>query len=111
MSDVRTYRVIVRGEFQGLDEQLRAKLLAELDAHDLLLATYRPEGFLSYDADLRPFSIRCQVVQPADRSDQDAIDTGLLTALQLLDDAGLRHHRLRATATCLEDVKINRRRK
>ena len=105
---VRTYRVIVRGEFHDLTPAQRARLLAELDRHDLLLARYSADGDLAYDASLRPFTIRCQVVQPADRPDSEAIDTGLLIALRLLDDAGFKHRHLRATATCLEDVKINR---
>lgn len=108
MTEVRTYRVIVRGEFKDLDEDQRAKLLAELDQHDLFLAGYSDVGDLSYDATLRPFTVRCKLVQPADRADQDAIDSGLLTAITLLNTAALGYQRLRATATCLEDVKVRR---
>jgi len=109
MNDVRTYRVIVRGEFAGLADDHRAKLLAELDQHDLLRAGYSETGDLSYDADLRPFTVRCQVIQAADRPDQDAVDHGLLTAIALFEDAGLGHRHLRATAACLDDIKIPRR--
>jgi hypothetical protein len=105
---VRTFRVIVRGEFHDLRPAPRERLLAEVDQHDLLLARYSSTGDLAYDASLRPFTIRCQVVQPADRADAEAINTGLLIALRLLEEAGLAHRHLRATATCLEDVKINR---
>ncbi|MEV6284265.1 DUF6204 family protein [Kribbella sp. NPDC051770] len=108
-SEVRTYRVVTRGEFQNLSDDQRTKLRDELDQHDLLLAAYTETGTLSYDAELRPFTIRCLVVQPAGRADQEAADTGALVALELLDAAGLDHHRLRTTASCLEDVKINRR--
>jgi hypothetical protein len=109
-SDVRTYRVVTRGEFQNLTDAQRVKLRAELEQHDLLLADYTAAGTLSYDPELRPFTIRCQVVQPADRPDQEAADTGALVALELLESAGLDYHRLRTIATCLDDVKINRRR-
>jgi hypothetical protein len=108
-SEVRTYRVVTRGEFQHLTDAQREKLRAELDQHDLLLADYTEAGTLSYDAELRPFTIRCEVVQPADRTDQEAADTGALAALELLDGLGLEHHRLRTTATCLDDIKVKRR--
>lgn len=109
-SEVRTYRVVTRGEFQNLSDGQRAKLRAELDQHDLLLADYTESGTISYDAELRPFTVRCQVVQAAELPDQEAADTGALVALELLSAAGLEYHRLRTTATCLDDVKINRRR-
>lgn len=111
MNAVRTFRVIVRGEFTGLTADQRAELLAEVSSHDLLLAGYSETGDLSYDETLRPFTVRCQVIQPADRPDQDAIDHGLLTAGALLDGRGLAYQRLRATATCLEDIKIRRPRR
>ncbi|WP_344178341.1 DUF6204 family protein [Kribbella lupini] len=110
-SEVRTFRVVTRGEFQNLTGTQREKLRAELHEHDLLVADYTETGTLSYDAELRPFTVRCLVVQTADRADQEAVDTGVLVALELLERAGLDHHRLRTTASCLEDVKINRRRK
>ncbi|WP_350280263.1 DUF6204 family protein [Kribbella sp. HUAS MG21] len=106
--NVRTFRVIVRGEFTGLTHDQRERLRAEADRHDLLLAGYSDTGDLSYDETLRPFTVRCQVVQPADRPDQDAVDHGLLVASTLLDERGLAYQRLRASATCLEDIKIRR---
>src|SRR5688500_219559 len=89
MNAVRTFRVIVRGEFTGLTDDQRHRLLAEADRHDLLRATYSETGDLSYDETLRPFTVRCQVVQPADRPDQAAVDHGLLTASALLEELGL----------------------
>lgn len=111
MNEVRTFRVIVRGEFTGLTDAQRGVLRAELDQHDLLLATYSEAGDLSYDEALRPFTVRCQVVQPADRPDAGAVDHGLLTAGALLEGRGLGYQRLRATATCLEDVTVRRPRR
>ncbi|TWD80304.1 hypothetical protein FB561_1377 [Kribbella amoyensis] len=107
-SEVRTFRVIVRGEFRDLSEAQRDRLRAELDQHDLLTSGYPESGSLSYDAELRPFTVRCQVVQPADRPDQEATDTGTLVAIELLERAELGYDRLRTSATCLEDVKVNR---
>jgi hypothetical protein len=105
----REHRVVTRGEFQNLTDGQRDKLRAELDQHDLLLAGYTAAGTLSYDAELRPFTIRCEIVQAADRPDQEAADTGALAALELLDGLGLAHHRLRTTASCLDDIKVKRR--
>ncbi|MFI5691172.1 DUF6204 family protein [Kribbella sp. NPDC051586] len=111
MNELRTFRVIVRGEFADLTGEQRDRLLAEAGEHDLLLATYSATGDLSYDESLRPFTVRCQVEQPADRPDQDAVDHGLLVADELLEGRGLAYRHLRATATCLEDVKVRRPRR
>ncbi|MEV5960349.1 DUF6204 family protein [Kribbella sp. NPDC051952] len=111
MNAVRTYRVVVRGELTDVDDDQRATLLAEIDKHDLLVAGYSETGDLTYDESLRPFTVRCLLVQPADRPDQDAVDHGLLTAITLLESRGLAYQHLRATATCLEDIKIRRPRR
>ncbi|HET6737417.1 MAG TPA: DUF6204 family protein [Kribbella sp.] len=111
MNAVRTFRVIVRGEFTGLTDDQRDRLRAELGDHDLLLAGYSETGDLSYDETLRPFTVRCQVIQPADRPDEDAVGHGLLIAGALLGERQLPYQRLRATATCLEDIKIRRPRR
>ncbi|MFK4083032.1 DUF6204 family protein [Kribbella sp. NPDC020789] len=108
MNDVRTYRVVVRGEFTGLDDDQRARLRAELDQHDLLRAGYSETGDLTYDESLRPFTVRCLLTQPTDKPDQDALDHGLLTAIALLESQGLAYQHLRGTATCLDDIKVRR---
>ncbi len=51
----RTFRITVRGAFDGLDAEQRAELLAEAPEHDVLKAAFTPEGQLSYDLAARPF--------------------------------------------------------
>ncbi|WP_042381991.1 DUF6204 family protein [Streptacidiphilus melanogenes] len=45
----RTFRVTVRGVFDGLSDEQRTELLAHAAEHDVLHAAYTPEGHLSYD--------------------------------------------------------------
>jgi len=51
----RTFRITVRGAFDGLTEAQRAELLADAAEHDVLNARFTPEGNLSYDLAARPF--------------------------------------------------------
>jgi len=51
----RTFRVMVRGAFDGLTDAHRAALLAEAAEHDVLTAAFTPEGQLTYDLTMRPF--------------------------------------------------------
>ncbi|MFC8914959.1 DUF6204 family protein [Streptomyces sp. NPDC047821] len=50
----RTFRVTVRGVFDGLDADQRAELLARAEEHDVLRAAFTAEGHLSYDLAARP---------------------------------------------------------
>ncbi|MFI9629486.1 DUF6204 family protein [Streptomyces sp. NPDC052042] len=45
----RTFRITVRGVFDGLSAEQRAELLARAAEHDILHAAFTPEGHLSYD--------------------------------------------------------------
>jgi uncharacterized protein DUF6204 len=109
----RTYRVIVRGYFTNLDEAQRAALLDVVDEHDLLSAAFTDEGTLIYDRALRNFTVRCVVRQSSEArpgvDDEEAVAQGCDRATAILAARGLEHGPLRATATCLEDIKIKRR--
>ncbi|MEV1007973.1 DUF6204 family protein [Streptomyces sp. NPDC049881] len=50
----RTFRITVRGVFDGLGADQRAELLARAPEHDVLRAAFTPEGHLSYDVAARP---------------------------------------------------------
>ncbi|WP_027344865.1 DUF6204 family protein [Hamadaea tsunoensis] len=104
----RTYRVIVRGTFAGLDAARKAELLAEADQHDLYSTAFTEEGTLAYDRALHAFSLRFEVRQGSEASDDDAIATGCLLAEELLDRLRITHGPLRGTATSVDDMKINR---
>ncbi|MEU3778739.1 DUF6204 family protein [Streptomyces sp. NPDC032472] len=51
----RTFRITVRGSFDGLTADQRAELLAAAPEHDMLRAAFTPEGHLTYDIAARPF--------------------------------------------------------
>ena len=109
MSD-RTYRVIVRGVFADLDDAQRTALIATADEHDILSAAFTDDGTLVYDRALRNFTFRCAVRQPPtpslDAADTAATQEACDRATTALADLGLRHGPLRASATCLDDIKV-----
>jgi len=53
--DERTFRVMVRGSFDGLTGDQRAALLADAAEHDVLNAAFTEQGRLTYDLAMRPF--------------------------------------------------------
>ena len=57
----RTYRVTVRGRFDGLDDATRARLQSEAAEHDVLVARFTDEGTLTYDQRLDAFQHRVVV--------------------------------------------------
>jgi Family of unknown function (DUF6204) len=106
----RTYRVIVRGRFDGLDDATRSRLRAEAAEHDLLTARFTDEGTLTYDTRLDAFQHRVVVRVDEGPDEQDvALTAAELAAVEHLDAAGLGHRDLRLTATCTDDVKARRR--
>ncbi|MEV4611033.1 DUF6204 family protein [Kitasatospora sp. NPDC049258] len=107
----RTYRVIVRGVFAGLDEGRRAALLATADQHDILTAAFTDEGTLIYDRALRTFTFRCVVRQGADGDEEAAVTRACERAAATLAGRGAGHGPLRGSATSLDDMKIRRPRR
>lgn len=106
----RTYRVTVRGVFDGLDGAQRAMLLARSAEHDLFSAAFTEEGTLTYDTSLSAFSHRVVVrVDAGPGEEDDAHTAGRLSAIERLESAGLGHRRLRSSVTCVDDVRIRRR--
>jgi len=106
----RTYRVIVRGVFDGLDDTQRTRLRAEAAAHDLMVSSFTEEGTLTYDEKLAAFSHRVLVrVEGGPGEEDDAHTAGELAAMTYLDGAGLGYRKGRSSVTCMDDVKIRRR--
>jgi hypothetical protein len=106
----RTYRVIVRGVFAGLDEGQRTALREAAADHDVFVSAFTEEGTLTYDGHLSAFSHRVVVqVEAGPDEDDDAHAAGQLSAMEQLDAAGLGYRTLRSTVTCMDDVKIRRR--
>ncbi len=106
---MRTYRVIVRGVFDGLDDEQRALLRARAAEHDLFVAAFTEAGTLSYDEQLSAFSHRvvCRV-EGGPGEEEDARTAGELSALEHLDALGVGFRRLRSTVTSVDDVRIRR---
>ena len=106
----RTYRVTVRGRFDGLDDATRARLRSEAAEHDVLVARFTDGGTLTYDERLDAFQHRVVVRVDEEPGEEDVARTaGELAALEYLETAGLAHGRLRSTATCVDDMKVRRR--
>ncbi|KUL54770.1 hypothetical protein ADL22_02525 [Streptomyces sp. NRRL F-4489] len=109
MATQHTYRVIVRGKWDNLTAEARAKLLAEVDDHGLGQMAFTPEGSLTYDTALHAFSYRYVIVSDAEYGEEMAAALGEEKAEAALKAAGLGFRELRATATDMDTMKINRK--
>ncbi|MFD9892233.1 DUF6204 family protein [Amycolatopsis sp. NPDC059027] len=101
-----TYRVLVRGKFDRPDEPTRARLLAA----DQPEMAFTEEGSLSYNHHLASFGFRIVVhVEPGENAEREARDQAELRAMELLEEQRYPYRDLGSTATCMDDIKINRR--
>jgi hypothetical protein len=103
---VRVHRAIVRGRFAELDDDARARLTADLDAHAGLPGGFTPEGTFSYDARLDFFTLRYEV---RTEDDEEAEDLAEARALADLRRSGLTHGPLTVRATDMASVWDGRR--
>ncbi|MEV7425343.1 MULTISPECIES: DUF6204 family protein [unclassified Streptomyces] len=109
MTTQHTYRVIVRGSWQGLSDEVRARLLAEVADHGLTQMRFTPEGSLTYDRTLKHFSFRHVVVSDAADGEEMAgalAEERAETALRALGGAW---GELRSTVTDMDTMKVNRK--
>ncbi|MET9480310.1 DUF6204 family protein [Streptomyces sp. NPDC006638] len=109
MGTQHTYRVIVRGVWDGLTDEARARLLAEVDAHGLTEMRFTPEGALSYDRALKRFTYRFVVLSDAEDGEEMAVALAEDRAETALAALGCGHRDLRSTATDMDAMKINRK--
>ncbi|GAB1326517.1 DUF6204 family protein [Streptomyces sennicomposti] len=110
MSEQHTYRVIVRGAWDGLTEQARERLLAEAADHGMTSMRFTEEGSLSYEAvPLKHFSMRYVVVSDAADGEEMAAAIAEDRAETALRELGYGFGELRSTATDLDTMKINRK--
>ncbi|KOU38253.1 DUF6204 family protein [Streptomyces sp. WM6378] len=107
MSEQHTYRVIVRGVWDGLSEDSRTRLLAEVDDHGLTAMTFTEEGSLTYDRALKHFSWRYTVVSDAADGEEMAAAIAEDRAESALGALGHGYRDLRSTVTDLDTMKIN----
>ncbi|QXE38932.1 hypothetical protein KQY30_06255 [Streptomyces sp. GMY02] len=109
MTTQHTYRVIVRGTWEDLTDDARARLLAEVDEHGLTQMRFTPEGSLTYDRVLKHFSYRYVIVSDADDGEEMAAALAEDRAESALRELGCGHGELRSTVTDMDTMKINRK--
>lgn len=110
MSEQHTYRVIVRGTWDGLTDEARTRLLAEAADHGLASMRFSEEGSLSYEpAPLKHFSMRYVVVSDAADGEEMAGALAEDRAETALSALGYGFRDLRSTVTDLDTMKINRK--
>jgi hypothetical protein len=108
----RTFRITVRGTFDGLTEAQRAALLADAAAHDVLRAAFTPEGTLTYDIAARPaFVFRFSATGEKEEDILAATERAEQAATSWLTGRGYGFKHLRATAEDLSQAPLGKRRR
>ncbi|MBT2447731.1 hypothetical protein J7F03_11725 [Streptomyces sp. ISL-43] len=106
----RVFRITVRGSFDGLTDEQRAGLLAEAAQHDMLNATFTPEGHLTYDVAARPFfTFRFLAEGEAEEDILDATAHAELAAEAWLTERGYGFKRLTSQAQDLSLAPLGKR--
>lgn len=107
MSTQHTYRVIVRGTWDGLTDRAREQLLAEVEQHGLTALQFSEAGSLTYDRVLKHFSFRYVVVSDAEDGEEMAAAIAEDRAETELRERGCGHGELRSSVTDMDTMKIN----
>ncbi|MFD8371938.1 DUF6204 family protein [Streptomyces sp. NPDC059688] len=106
----RTFRVTVRGVFDGLTEAQRASLLAEATQHDVLKAAFTAEGHLAYDIAARPaFTFRFSDTGEEEEDILEAAERAEEAAKNWLTERGYGFKNLRSTAEDLSLAPLSKR--
>ena len=92
MNEARTYRVTVRGRFDGLSDRARTYLQGARAEHDIFVSAYTAEGSLTYDDRLDFFNLRYEC--RADDADIAGLEC-LEEAIRFLDTMGFGHRDLK----------------
>ncbi|CAL9292692.1 DUF6204 family protein [Streptomyces sp. SudanB182_2057] len=106
----RTFRITVRGAFDGLTEAQRAALLADAAEHDVLRAAFTPEGTLTYDIAARPaFVFRFSATGEKEEDILKATERAEEAATAWLTERGYGYKQLRSTAEDLFQAPLGKR--
>ncbi|SED87237.1 hypothetical protein SAMN05216532_6054 [Streptomyces sp. 2231.1] len=106
----RTFRVTVRGVFDGLTEAQRASLLADAARHDVLKAAFTAEGHLTYDIAARPaFTFRFSDTGEEEEDILEATERAEEAVRTWLTDRGYGFKNLRSTAEDLSQAPLSKR--
>lgn len=99
------FRVTVRGWFDHLTDDQRARLVAELEAHDVVaMGAFTETGTLTYERGLHTFTLRVQLRQEGDDARAVVLERALDVARGQLAGLGVEHRGLRATAVDMADT-------
>lgn len=104
--ETHIHRVIVRGFFDGLDDEQRAWLRDAQPEHDILRSSFA-RGSLTYEPSLSAFSFRYEFRTTDDDGPdhhEAALAIGMARAEAALAQMGVGHKRLRVTARDMADV-------
>ncbi|MQS11356.1 hypothetical protein F7Q99_03375 [Streptomyces kaniharaensis] len=106
----RTFRIMVRGVFDGLTPDQRAELLAHAPEHDVLHAAFTPEGHLAYDLTARAaFTFRFLDSGEAEEDILDATERAEQAAQTWLTERGYGYKNLRSQAEDLSQAPLGKR--
>ena len=106
----RTFRITVRGVFDGLGADQRAALLARASEHDVLQASFTPEGHLSYDLAARPaFTFRFLDSGEEEEDILEAVERAETAATAWLTERGYGFKRLRSQGEDLSQAPLGKR--
>ncbi|MFI9253657.1 DUF6204 family protein [Streptomyces sp. NPDC053069] len=106
----RTFRITVRGVFDGLTDAQRAALLADAAEHDVLRAAFTPEGSLTYDIAARPaFVFRFSDTGEEEEDVLEATERAEEAAKAWLTERGYGFKNLRSTAEDLSQAPMGKR--
>lgn len=106
----RTFRITVRGVFDGLSTDQRSELLARAAEHDVLRAAFTPEGHLSYDIAARPaFTFRFLDSGDAEEDILTATERAEEAAKAWLTQRGYGYKNLRSNAEDLSQAPLGKR--
>ncbi|MFD5567531.1 DUF6204 family protein [Streptomyces cadmiisoli] len=106
----RTFRITVRGVFDGLGAEQRAQLLARAAEHDILRAAFTSEGHLSYDVAARPaFTFRFLDSGEEEEDILEASERAEEAAKAWLTERGYGYKNLRSQAEDLSQAPLGKR--
>ncbi|MER5450924.1 DUF6204 family protein [Streptomyces sp. NPDC002766] len=106
----RTFRITVRGVFDGLGADQRAELLARAAEHDVLRAAFTPEGHLSYDLAARSaFTFRFLDSGEEEEDILEASERAEEAAKAWLTERGYGYKNLRSQAEDLSQAPLGKR--
>ncbi|MGW4674624.1 DUF6204 family protein [Streptomyces sp. NPDC004324] len=106
----RTFRITVRGVFDGLGTDQRAELLARAAEHDVLRAAFTAEGHLSYDLAARSaFTFRFVDSGEEEEDILEATERAEEAAKAWLTQRGYPYKNLRSSAEDLSQAPLGKR--